>query len=222
MAPLWISRAWIYLARVRDQIFFTALVGDPRRRIQIDLLNFYKILKCGCCSNSGGTLSPSMHDTSIMYTLAQEHGDLINLHDLFQSFKASISSSEKKGLKKLASPKKRKDNTHSQNNSDACFQYPFISSNIFLAVQTVTDDQLLNQNYVKEATRWPAITGVVNVDQLSAILNHVTMTTINLSLGDFLEQVSLSISIMISFIPFPESGVYRKQPLYFFGGSGMD
>ncbi|KAM3325051.1 origin of replication complex subunit 3 isoform X2 [Capsicum chacoense] len=103
----------------------SALVGDPRRRIQIDLLNFYKILKCGCCSNSGGTLSPSMHDTSIMYTLAQEHGDLINLHDLFQSFKASISSSEKKGLKKLASPKKRKDNTHSQNNSDACFQARF-------------------------------------------------------------------------------------------------
>ncbi|XP_055800511.1 origin of replication complex subunit 3 [Solanum dulcamara] len=103
----------------------SALAGDPRRRIQIDLLNFYKILKCGCCSNSGGTLSPSMHDTSIMYTLAQEHGDLINLHDWFQSFKASISSSGKKGLKKLASPKKRKENTYSQNNSDALFQARF-------------------------------------------------------------------------------------------------
>ncbi|MCD7469601.1 Origin recognition complex subunit 3 [Datura stramonium] len=104
----------------------SALVGDPRRRIQIDLLNFYKILKCGCCSNSGGTLSPSMHDTSIMYTLAQEHGDLINLHDWFLSFKASISSSGKKGLKKLASPKKRKNNTYSsQNNSDALFQARF-------------------------------------------------------------------------------------------------
>lgn len=114
----------------------SALAGDPRSRIQIDLLNFYKILKCGCCSNSGGTLSPSMHDTSIMYTLAQEHGDLINLHDWFQSFKASISSSGKKELKKLASPKKRKDNTlaspkkrkdntYSQNNSDALFQARF-------------------------------------------------------------------------------------------------
>ncbi|WMV60428.1 hypothetical protein MTR67_053813 [Solanum verrucosum] len=127
----------------------SALAGDPRRRIQIDLLNFYKILKCGCCSNSGGTLSPSMHDTSIMllrwtfrvpfpiilyaflpmkevlYTLAQEHGDLINLHDWFQSFKASISSSGKKGLKKLASPKKRKENTSSQNNSDALLQARF-------------------------------------------------------------------------------------------------
>lgn len=103
----------------------SALVGDPRRKIQIDLLNFYKILKCGCCSNSGGTLSPSMHDTSIMYTLVQEHGDLINLHDWFQSFKASFSSSGKKGLKKLASPKKRKDNTYSQNNSDALIQARF-------------------------------------------------------------------------------------------------
>lgn len=103
----------------------SALAGDPRRRIQIDLLNFYKILKCGCCSNSGGTLSPSMHETSIMYTLAQEHGDLINLHDWFQSFKASLSSSGNKGLKKLASPKKRKENPSSQNNSDALLQARF-------------------------------------------------------------------------------------------------
>lgn len=66
-----------------------------------------------------------MHDTSIMYTLAQEHGDLINLHDWFQSFKASISSSGNKGLKKLASPKKRKENTSSQNNSDALLQARF-------------------------------------------------------------------------------------------------
>ncbi|KAH0707886.1 hypothetical protein KY289_012962 [Solanum tuberosum] len=115
----------------------SALAGDPRRRIQIDLLNFYKILKCGCCSNSGGTLSPSMHDTSIMYTLAQEHGDLINLHDWFQSFKASISSSGNKGLKKLASPKKRKENTSSQNNSDALLQYPFISSAFSLLLKQV-------------------------------------------------------------------------------------
>ncbi|KAH0736011.1 hypothetical protein KY285_011718 [Solanum tuberosum] len=40
----------------------------------------------------------------------------------------SISSSGNKGLKKLASPKKRKENTSSQNNSDALLQYPFISS----------------------------------------------------------------------------------------------
>ncbi|XP_016467174.2 origin of replication complex subunit 3 isoform X1 [Nicotiana tabacum] len=103
----------------------SALVGDPRRRVQIDLLDFHKILKCGCCSKSVGTLVPSMHDTSIMYTLAQEHGDLINLHDWFQSFKAIISRSGKKGLKQLASPKKRKDSSSSQNNSDALSQARF-------------------------------------------------------------------------------------------------
>ncbi|KAJ8527584.1 hypothetical protein K7X08_015035 [Anisodus acutangulus] len=140
----------------------SALIGDPRRRIQIDLLNFYKILKCGCCSNSGGTLSPSMHDTSIMYLLAQEYGDLINLHDWFQSFKVSISSSGKKGLKKLASPKKRKDNTYSQNNSDALIQARFCRAVMELQITGVicvmarcggVTDELLNQNYVKEATR---------------------------------------------------------------------
>ncbi|KAG5569203.1 hypothetical protein H5410_058969 [Solanum commersonii] len=143
------TRIWLLPRRVWLCHDTYALAGDPRRKIQIDLLNFYKILKCGCCSNSGGTLSPSMHDTSIMllrwtfhvpfpiilyaflpmkevlYTLAQEHGDLINLHDWFQSFKASISSSGKKGLKKLASPKKRKENTSSQNNSDALLQARF-------------------------------------------------------------------------------------------------
>ncbi|CAN4075363.1 unnamed protein product [Withania somnifera] len=114
----------------------SALVGDPRRRIQIDLLNFDKILKCGCCSNSGGTLSPYMHDTSIMYTLAQEHGDLINLHDWFQSFKASISSSGKKGLKKLASPKKRKDNTYPQKVLMHSFSILFYLFSIFLIFRT--------------------------------------------------------------------------------------
>ncbi|KAK4342270.1 hypothetical protein RND71_038086 [Anisodus tanguticus] len=103
----------------------SALIGDLRRRTQIDLLNFYKILKCGCCSNSGGTLSPSMHVISIMYMLAQEHGDLINLYNWFQSFKSSISSSRKKWLKKLASLKKRKDNTNPQNNSEALIQARF-------------------------------------------------------------------------------------------------
>ncbi|KAH9771292.1 Origin of replication complex subunit 3 [Citrus sinensis] len=43
-----------------------ALIGDPRRRIQIDLLESYKILRCSCCSRSGHSLLPSLHDTSIL------------------------------------------------------------------------------------------------------------------------------------------------------------
>nr|GEW88257.1 hypothetical protein [Tanacetum cinerariifolium] len=46
-----------------------ALCGDPRRRIQLDLLECYNFLKCRI------TGQPDL------YTLAQEHGDLINLHD---------------------------------------------------------------------------------------------------------------------------------------------
>ncbi|KAF5738490.1 origin recognition complex subunit 3-like [Tripterygium wilfordii] len=67
-----------------------ALVGDPRRRIQVDLLESHKILQCNCCNRKGSTLLPSMHDTSIMYNLAQEHGDLINLLDWYQSFKSVV------------------------------------------------------------------------------------------------------------------------------------
>ncbi|KAK8690103.1 hypothetical protein V6N13_088805 [Hibiscus sabdariffa] len=58
-----------------------ALIGDPRRRIQVDLIEFQKLLCCSCCTRGSSGLLPSMHDTSIMYKLAQEHGDLINLHD---------------------------------------------------------------------------------------------------------------------------------------------
>ncbi|RAL39806.1 hypothetical protein DM860_013007 [Cuscuta australis] len=99
----------------------SALTGNPRRRIQSDLLEFQKILKCCCCSKGGILLSPSMHDTSIMYMLAQEHGDLINLHDWFQSFKATISC-RKQRSRQLPSPKKRKVSSVPQNESDASIQ----------------------------------------------------------------------------------------------------
>ncbi|XP_050253316.1 origin of replication complex subunit 3 isoform X1 [Quercus robur] len=106
----------------------SALIGDPRRRIQVDLLEFYKILRCSCCSKSGNILVPSMHDTSVMYTLAQEHGDLINLHDWFQSFKTIVLRPSKKGKPKSKQsplPKKRKDMNESENKSEASIQARF-------------------------------------------------------------------------------------------------
>ncbi|KAG1355439.1 putative Origin of replication complex subunit 3 [Cocos nucifera] len=42
-----------------------------------------------------------MHDTSIMYSLAQEYGDVINLHDWYQSFKATVVSASTKTKCKL-------------------------------------------------------------------------------------------------------------------------
>ncbi|KAJ8771295.1 hypothetical protein K2173_026472 [Erythroxylum novogranatense] len=87
-----------------------ALIGDPRRRVQVDLLQFQDIIQCGCCRTCN-SLSPSMHDSSIMYSLAQEHGDLINLHDWYQSFKSVClcsSNKGKHGSKYSPSPKKRK------------------------------------------------------------------------------------------------------------------
>lgn len=104
------------------------LIGDPRRRIQVDLLEFYKILRCSCCSKSGNVLLPSMHDTSVMYTLAQEHGDLINLHDWFQSFKTIVLHPSKKGKHKSKQsplPKKRKAMNESENKSEASIQARF-------------------------------------------------------------------------------------------------
>ncbi|KAE9620214.1 putative origin recognition complex, subunit 3 [Lupinus albus] len=68
----------------------SVLIGDPRSRIQVDLLESYKILRCSCCNKSGNAILPSKHDSSIMYSLAQEHGDLINLHDWFQSFRTIV------------------------------------------------------------------------------------------------------------------------------------
>ncbi|CAA3001409.1 origin of replication complex subunit 3 [Olea europaea subsp. europaea] len=106
----------------------TALIGDPRRRIQADLLESHKFLKCSCCSKNGSMPSPSMHDTSILYTLTQEHGDLINLHDWFQSFKSIIShpgSKAKQRLRLSPSPKKRKGSIEPRNRSDASIQAEF-------------------------------------------------------------------------------------------------
>lgn len=60
------------------------------------------------------------------YALAQEHGDLINLHDWYQSFKATIclSTKSKQRLKQSPSPKKRKSAVEPQAINGASLQYP--------------------------------------------------------------------------------------------------
>ncbi|XP_065852597.1 origin of replication complex subunit 3 isoform X2 [Euphorbia lathyris] len=106
----------------------SALIGDPRRRIQLDLLEFHSIMQCSCCCMSGSTLLPSMHDSSIMYTLAQEHGDLINVHDWYQSFKSLILCSSNKGKRRTKhspAPKKRKFSTEPAKPSEALIQARF-------------------------------------------------------------------------------------------------
>ncbi|EPS62544.1 hypothetical protein M569_12247 [Genlisea aurea] len=109
----------------------TALAGDPRRRIQADLLESNTFLKLSSSCINGGALVPSMHNTSIMYCLAQEHGDLVNLHEWFHSFKAVVSSSPssppsskgKKNSRTSPSPrKKQKRSGESKKKTDAAIQ----------------------------------------------------------------------------------------------------
>ncbi|KAJ0970917.1 hypothetical protein J5N97_018876 [Dioscorea zingiberensis] len=89
----------------------SALIGDPRRTIQVDLLKSRAHLQCSCCGSQHNVLSSSMHDTSIMYKLAQDYGDLINLHDWYQSFKATILGARSKSKRKGQSPISKKMNT---------------------------------------------------------------------------------------------------------------
>ncbi|GAU34871.1 hypothetical protein TSUD_19510 [Trifolium subterraneum] len=106
-------------------------MGDPRRRIQVDLLDFHDILGCSCCKKSGKALLPSMHDSSIMYSLAQEHGDLINLHDWFQSFRTIVlqnTNKRKQKPKNTPLSKKRKEMNESGDQNEASIQYPLYFS----------------------------------------------------------------------------------------------
>ncbi|PPD83241.1 hypothetical protein GOBAR_DD19831 [Gossypium barbadense] len=111
-----------------------ALIGDPRRGIQVDLLEFQKLLCCRCCTSSSNALLPSMHDTSIMYKLAQEHGDLINLHDWYQSFKSIVlCPNSKRKPRQSPLPKKRKGIKEAESQSEASIQYPLLyHSSIFI------------------------------------------------------------------------------------------
>uniref|UniRef100_A0A7C9A6G5 Uncharacterized protein n=1 Tax=Opuntia streptacantha TaxID=393608 RepID=A0A7C9A6G5_OPUST len=105
-----------------------ALLGDPRKKIQADLLESHKRMCCSCCSNQGNRLLASLHDTSVMYILAQEHGDIINVHDWYQSFKATIirpSTKARNKSKHSPSSKKRKNIDASPSFSEAAIQAQF-------------------------------------------------------------------------------------------------
>ena len=67
---------------------------------------------------------------SIRYTLSQEHGDLINLHDWFQSFKTIVTNSTVKAKKRKVGkqsplPKKRKQTNEHESLSEASIQARF-------------------------------------------------------------------------------------------------
>ncbi|KAH9611252.1 hypothetical protein KSS87_023170 [Heliosperma pusillum] len=64
----------------------------------------------------------------LWYTLAQEHGDIINVHDWYQSFKALMVNPSVKARsksKRPSTPKKRKLTNHPQSDSESVIQYPF-------------------------------------------------------------------------------------------------
>ncbi|CAN6343884.1 unnamed protein product [Urochloa humidicola] len=86
----------------------SALIGNPRRMVQLDLLNSQSYLKCSCC-RSGAAVSGSLHDTSIICNLSQEYGDVINLHDWYMTFEGIINSTHSKAKRKsYSSPSKKK------------------------------------------------------------------------------------------------------------------
>lgn len=62
------------------------------------------------------------------YKLSQEHGDLINLHDWYQSFKSLVlrPSSSKRKSRQSPLPKKRKERNEPENHSEASIQYPLV------------------------------------------------------------------------------------------------
>ncbi|PKU71579.1 hypothetical protein MA16_Dca004421 [Dendrobium catenatum] len=82
------------------ELLVQALIGDPRSVIHDDLLKSDEYLQSTSCSKREHVLSSSIHDTAIMYSLAQEYGDLINLHDWYHSFKTKILISNPKAKRK--------------------------------------------------------------------------------------------------------------------------
>ncbi|OWM79393.1 origin of replication complex subunit 3 isoform X1 [Punica granatum] len=102
-----------------------ALAGDPRRQIQVDLLGSCRTLHCSCCCRYRDILLPSMQDTSIMYTLSQEHGDVINLYDWYESFKLILQPTNKGKHKKQSIFSKKKDTGKSEKLNEVAIQGRF-------------------------------------------------------------------------------------------------
>ncbi|KAI5008046.1 hypothetical protein ZWY2020_009094 [Hordeum vulgare] len=100
----------------------SALIGNPRKMVQLDLLKSQSRLNCSCCSRNGIAVSASLHDTSVMCNLAQEYGDVINLHDWYLSFDGIINSKGKNKL--VGSPSKKKSKATPQQ-SEAMIQARF-------------------------------------------------------------------------------------------------
>ncbi|PAN47525.1 hypothetical protein PAHAL_9G299700 [Panicum hallii] len=103
----------------------SALIGNPRRMVQLDLLKSQSHLKCSCCSRTGTALSGSLHDTSIMCNLAQEYGDVINLHDWYISFEGIINSRNSKVKRKSYSSPSKKKSKSTPPESEAMIQTRF-------------------------------------------------------------------------------------------------
>ncbi|KAG2538227.1 origin of replication complex subunit 3-like [Panicum virgatum] len=103
----------------------SALIGNPRRMVQLDLLKSQSHLKCSCCSRTGTALSGTLHDTSIMCNLAQEYGDVINLHDWYISFEGIINSRNSKVKRKSYSSPSKKKSKSTPAESEAMIQARF-------------------------------------------------------------------------------------------------
>ncbi|KAK3157473.1 hypothetical protein QOZ80_2AG0122920 [Eleusine coracana subsp. coracana] len=106
-------------------ILQSALIGNPRRMVQLDLLKSQSHLKCSCCSRSGTAVSGSLHDTSIMCNLAQEYGDVINLHDWYIAFEGIVNHTKSKVKRKLHSSPSKKKSKSTSPESDAMIQARF-------------------------------------------------------------------------------------------------
>ncbi|URD91417.1 Origin recognition complex subunit [Musa troglodytarum] len=114
-------------------ILQSALIGNPRRNIQIDLMKSTTYMKCSCCCSTENVLSPTMHDTSVMYNLAQEHGDLISLQDWYHSFKSTVLSTNKLKCPLQHSPMSKKVKS-SPSESEASIQARFCRAVIELQI----------------------------------------------------------------------------------------
>lgn len=105
------------------------LIGDPRGVMQDDLLKSDGYLQSTSCGRRESDLFSSTHDTAILYNLAQEHDDLINLHDWYQSFKTKIliprSKSKRKTQHLSSSPASKKRKSTSSMENEATTQARF-------------------------------------------------------------------------------------------------